>query len=373
MKAITEFRWFGWLTLAIVAGYFVVGLWPFDFRPPNHVRWLANRAGLQFEPGGVAYDPDVLPAQNSSNAAGQSANFTVELWVEAGGAPATDVFHLLTIHNRSLPSDFILCQWQNEILLRAAIQNPRPHKINEVGVDNALPPGQAHFIAVRGNENGTDFFLDGQPAGHFPQFVLTTNALAGQLILGNGSSGKNPWTGKWLGLAIFNRALATAEIASHQARWTQGRALQLTNDSSVAALYLFDEGGGQHAKDSSAHHHALAIPDYFHPVHKEFLIPPWKDLSYDHPDYQDIAVNISGFLPFGFCFFLHLNFRKKNQPAANILRAVFAGAAISLAIEITQAWLPGRDSSATDVLANVLGAWLGAVLARAMCRKIAAG
>ena len=33
-----------------------VGLWPFNFRPPNHVNWLKDRVGLSFQPDGIAYD-----------------------------------------------------------------------------------------------------------------------------------------------------------------------------------------------------------------------------------------------------------------------------------------------------------------------------
>ena len=153
--------------------------------------------------------------------------------------------------------------------------------------------------------------------------MLKPAALEGQLILGNDSAGKHPWSGSLLGLAIYNRALTAAEIADHHDLWTQGRARQLANAAGLTALYLLNEGGGSRVEDSSGNHHQVIIPKIFQPVHKEFLIAPWKDEFYDGPDYSDITVNILGFIPFGFCFFLHRRSVRPNHLAANFLFVVF--------------------------------------------------
>lgn len=364
MKRLFDCRWFGWLSVVIVAGYFIVGLWPFAFHSPNRVSWLAGRPGLHFEKCGVAYDPGLLPASDSNSATNPSANFTLEIWAEADIEPNDNVYNLLTIHNDRLPAEFVICQWQREFLLRATIQHPfTRRKISEVGVCDALLVGKPRFITIRGDDAGTDFFTNGLPAGHYPQFVLRPEALDGQLILGNDSSGKHPWSGSLFGLAIYNRALAATEIAGHHQLWLQGQARQLTNEAGLTALYLFDERGGQRAADSSGNQHHVIIPEIFRALHKEFLIPPWKDISYDRPNYSDIAVNILGFIPFGFCFFLHRRFVRPNQPAVNFLFVVLVGALVSLTIEIIQAWLPNRVSSTTDLLTNTFGTLLGAVLA----------
>ncbi|MGB7768468.1 MAG: VanZ family protein [Verrucomicrobiia bacterium] len=367
MKGIPNGRWFGWLSLVIVAGYLVVGLWPFAFRPPNRVSWLANHAGLHFEPHGIACDPAPLPMPGLNAATGKSANFTLELWLAAQHEPANNVFDILTIHNPSLPFDFTLCQWKQDFLLRATTrQTTTTGKIPEVGVDDALPEGKPRFITVRGNGAGTDFFLDGLAAGNFPQFVLDAAALDGQLILGNNATGKHSWTGRLFGLALYNRALNTAEIARHHTLWTQGHAAQLSNAPGLRALYLFDEGRGQQAEDSSGNRHHVVIPMVFQPIHRELLIPPWKDIAYDRPDYSDIVINILGFLPFGFCFYLYRCSLRPNQRAASAVLVVFTGAAVSLTIEVIQAWLPNRTSSITDLLTNTAGTLLGVALALAI-------
>jgi hypothetical protein len=370
VKSLFDCRWFGWFSAAIVVGYFIVGLWPFAFRPPNRVSWLADRAGLHFEKSGVAHDPESLPSPASNDTTNLSANFTVETWVEADGEPGGNLFHILTIHNKQQDLDCILCQWNQHFILRAPSQRPppAPHP-SEVDII-VLQAQTPRFITVRGDESGTDFFLDGLPAEHYPQFIIKPEALAGQLIVGNDDTGKHPWVGNLFGLALYNRALDAAEIARHHALWTQGRARELTNAPGLTALYLFDEGGGQTAADISSNHHHLVIPEIFRPVHREILIPPWKDLAFMGPDYTDIAVNILGFMPFGFCFFLHRWFARPKRPAKNILFVVLVGFVISLTVELIQAWLPNRVSSITDLLTNTTGTLLGAVLAWFILSKI---
>jgi hypothetical protein len=172
-------------------------------------------------------------------------------------------------------------------------------------------------------------------------------------------------------LALYNRALNPTEIAWHRALWTRGRARQLMRVPGLTALYLFDEGRGQQANDYSGNGHHVIIPGVFHPVHRDLLIPPWKDLSYNRPDYSDIAINVLGFLPFGFCFFLYRHARRPHRLVTNALLVVLAGLAISLTIEVTQAWLPSRTSSITDLMTDTAGALLGVALALAVRHKVA--
>ena len=361
---------FGWLSLALVIGYFIVGWWPFAFRPLNQVSWLPDRAGWAFADDGIAYDPEPLPSTGAIGVGEQAASYTVELWVEAGVKPATDVFHLLTIDDGRLPSPFVLCQWQKEIILRAAIRESRSlRRIHEVGVDGALAEHKARVITITGSGTGTDFYLDGVLAGHFPEFILDPEVLSGRMILGNAASGKHSWVGHFFGLAMYPKALSVAEIAQHQALWTQNHTRQLMNASNLMALYLFDEGSGRWAEDHSTNRHQLMIPAIYQPLRKEFLMPPWRDVSYHAPNYRDIVVNVLGFIPFGFCFFLHRRWHGSAPKFADALFVIVAGAAISLSIETIQVWLPNRVSSMTDLLCNTAGTLFGVLLARAIRRR----
>lgn len=370
LRSVSDYRCFGWLSVALVVGYFLVGWWPFAFRPLNQVRWLPDRAGLDFADDGIAHDFEALPDSGKPRVAGQPANYTVELWVEAGVKPATDVFHLLTLHDGQLPSPFVLCQWRQAIILRAATRDPRSaRRIHEVGVDGALEERRVRLITVTGSGAGTDFYLDGMRVGHFPEFVLDPEVLAGRMILGNSPAGKHSWVGRFFGLALYSRALEATEIAQHHAAWTRGLAPQFVNDPGLRALYVFDEGRGQRAEDRSRNRHWLTIPAIYRPFDNEFLVPPWRDMAYEGPDYRDIAVNIMGFVPFGVCLFLHRRRTASAPRFADALFVVVAGGVISLTIETIQVWLPTRASSLTDLLANTVGTLLGVLLALALRLK----
>jgi VanZ family protein len=200
---------------------------------------------------------------------------------------------------------------------------------------------------------------------HYPGFTVPNSRLNGRLILGNAAEGKHPWTGNLSGLAIFNRALGASEVAQHYAVWTSHQAEHLAAESGLAALYRFDEGNGQWANDLSTNRHRLLIPERYDVLRKRVLELDPIQMS----DLNDIAINILGFMPFGFIVFGYRRLAKPDGRGWNVVWAVCAGAAISLAIELTQGWLPNRTSSTTDLLTNTLGTFLGALLARKMQSK----
>jgi VanZ family protein len=93
-------------------------------------------------------------------------------------------------------------------------------------------------------------------------------------------------------------------------------------------------------------------------------------VSYNRPNYSDIVINVLGFLPFGFCFFLHRHVRRPQRLVSNALLVVLAGVAISLTIEVAQAWLPSRTSSMNDFLTDTAGTLLGVALALAVRQNV---
>lgn len=75
-------------------------------------------------------------------------------------------------------------------------------------------------------------------------------------------------------------------------------------------------------------------------------------------DVPSLITNVFLFLPIGFLFRLNRG-RNRDRFCA---KALGLGILLSSAIEFTQLFVPGRGTQVTDVLANGLGAWLGAMV-----------
>jgi len=88
-----------------------------------------------------------------------------------------------------------------------------------------------------------------------------------------------------------------------------------------------------------------------------FLSAPW-------PRYitlQDVAVNVAAYIPLG--LLLSAGFGARFGPASGAAAATLLGALLSLLMESIQMFLPIRIASNVDLLANSLGALVGAMAA----------
>jgi hypothetical protein len=73
----------------------------------------------------------------------------------------------------------------------------------------------------------------------------------------------------------------------------------------------------------------------------------------------DVALNVAIFIPIGWGLRRAAR-RLDRAPRTLMLVAVILAAAFSLGMEAVQVWLPNRYSSLADVLANTIGATVGA-------------
>jgi VanZ family protein len=80
----------------------------------------------------------------------------------------------------------------------------------------------------------------------------------------------------------------------------------------------------------------------------------------------DVVLNVLAYLPFGFLVAL---IPRRRRPAVRAAIAVATGAALSFCLETTQMFLPSRDASALDLVANTAGMLLGALGAVALVRS----
>ena len=96
-------------------------------------------------------------------------------------------------------------------------------------------------------------------------------------------------------------------------------------------------------------------------------IAPWIFLASPLPKYWtgfDVFANALGYVPLG--FLLALSALRSGRARYALGLATLVGGVLSLAMESLQSYLPARVPSSVDLALNILGAWLGAVLAWAM-------
>jgi VanZ family protein len=92
-----------------------------------------------------------------------------------------------------------------------------------------------------------------------------------------------------------------------------------------------------------------------------FLLAPWSARWFRY----DILLNIVAYVPLG--FFTGL-VPRRMVPARRVAIGVLCGFALSFVMETLQTFLPRRDASTIDLLANTAGALIGGALAGALTR-----
>ena len=352
----------GIICLLITLVILFAGLWPFDFAPVNKVEWIQNGNGIRFYGQGAVFSQEPLVIHKTAS---RNSSVTIELLVRPHKETVNRVRTILTLFDGNQPEPFMVGQWKKELIIRVpAVKASDRTRYREISVDNAFIKETTHLIAVTSSKERTDVYINGKLSGRFPRYSLIPQdrGLSGRILLGNSPDGNNPWNGTIIGLAIYNDALDGQDARDHYSSWQHpGQQLFLANKKPIA-LYLFNEHVGKQIADHSGHRNDLVMPASFHPLRKTFLEMPGKDQWFRRSNLTDIAINLFGFVPFGFFLSAWL-LQVKNLTASRVLSiSIFSGFCLSLAIELTQVYIPTRDSSLMDVISNVLGASIGVFL-----------
>jgi VanZ family protein len=210
------------------------------------------------------------------------------------------------------------------------------------------------FVTITSSEEGT--VLNWIAGDRFAkQYAgLTPMNYVGRVLVGHGATKGAAWSGEVYGLAVYDRAIRTEEIAQHYAQWLAGNPALLGE----RALYAAND------RDHIVHNRAGGAPDLVIPEQYWPLTPSILEIPrpFRHSDVLDSIVNILGFIPFG--YFVMCYFRGAAHDVRDpFLRTTIIGLLTTLAIEILQVFLPSRDSSLLDVINNVIGSVAGAFLA----------
>ncbi len=354
------------ISLAICVCYFVVGFWPFNFRPQNRVSWLADGNGIHFEPHSIVHSQGPIDPGRASSPSAPAGSISIELWLQPQREEGGNIFPILSLYDGQLPENLLIAQWRSSLLLRVPVWDAKgQRKYREVGIA-ALSRRKPRLITMTSGPAGTFFYANGAQVKALPKLLLRPQILKGELILGNSPAGRGGWSGNLFGLALYGLQLTGPDVLRHYEIWTARRASEIAPEPGLFALYFFDQCRGNTVSDRSGGGHTLVIPQTYRVTNKPVLeLPRWES----HPslsDIEDIVVNLLGFVPFGFFFFIHRDAVRPARMFRNAAFTVVASGLISLAIELIQVYLPGRSSSLSDLMCNIGGGLAGAFLA-ALC------
>jgi hypothetical protein len=337
------------LTVTAVCLLLVATLWPFQLKPKNDVRWLANEDGLDF----FAYGTVLSSGQFAEDPGGDHEPFSLELWMEPEIVDDSNV--VIAFYTPENPRQFLIRRDLSDI----SLLHDRPGKKRaKLIAPEVVQVGRRMLVTVTAGPKGTALYIDGQIKQASASYGLSRKNLSGELVIGNSPVGNDTWNGILRGLAIYRQELTAQEVRDHYAKWATDGAAQTLDRSSMLAFYLFRERAGNIVHNEIQPGINLTIPDHYMIWRQNFMLAPWKEFRPDKTYVNDVIVNILGFVPLGLILFPY--FAIVRQSKRPWLMSYATGAVLSLTIEILQSFLPMRYSGWTDVITNSTGTALGA-------------
>jgi hypothetical protein len=349
--------------LGLSFGVIAACLWPYNFIETNRISVLPAGEGLRFEApavpdksnaGGILYTPEGLRCR--LNPGCEEGSVSVGIRLKAATETSGCVKRIFDLRAEDGSEAFYIGQWKSYLIVRSFASGPADGKpYQEIGAADALTAAKQSSVTVSSNLDGTAIFIEGRLAKLFPgvRILREGETLAGHRVhLGNSPDINCPWSGEIYELAIYGRgngpghAIERGGIETFHNGTVTGKAV---------AFYRFGGMEAERIADASGNRNDLSAP------RRLFFDKPVLHLT-GLPELgtADFLLNSAGFIPLGFIYFLR-QYRASRKPVwQSAAASVAMGAALSLAVELMQVWLPTRDSSLADLVANTAGALMGA-------------
>jgi hypothetical protein len=341
------------VSVCVLIVILVAGLWPFH-APKNGVSWLKERKGIFFGKHG-----SILSAKPFESNSSQSAkSCSLEIWLEPSRVDRSGAIVAFYVPARRVVS-FELIQWRGNLVLESESPDPVAKRAHTYFAD-VFRPTKPIFLTISSSQAGTVLYVDGTLVKRNSNFSVSNRDLTGQLIIGNEPSTLYDWSGKVMGLAVYDRELSPSEVEQDFANWTKGNQPDWTSNHGVTARYTFEEGTGSVARNDIDSATNLLIPEQFFVFHEQFLERPWDEFHADWHYWKDVGINVGGFIPLGFFFSAYLFTTGKIKRTTWL--TIVLGFTVSFTIEVLQAFLPTRKSGMTDIITNTFGTATGAIL-----------
>ena len=348
-----HWRWMPLVAVTLIMLW--AGLDPKGYRFRNEVEWIEGRAGVRFGRFGRVETAPFLSLERA--AALNQGGYAMEVELDPAPDPHGGFRVLASFHSGSDATQLIVAMWRSQLIVMNGDDYNNKRRLPRITADTAKFPKGPLLLTISSTTNGTSLYLNGKPVATSAKLHLTLPGEPGSgcLVLGNSASASQPWLGVISFFSLLSRPLTASEVES---RWrTQGAPSASTAEALL--LFRFEEGGGSTIRNHGTLGAPLMIPPRLHALGRRFLQGSLATSTPSHSLTLDTVVTFIGFMPFGAALAIVL---RPRAPRRIILITLFIGFALSLTIELTQAWMPSRDSSLRDLLLNTAGAPLGAWL-----------
>ena len=354
------------VSLLLCGALLLAGLWPFNFREQNRTIQLPDGKGLRFSApvrpsmknrGGMVFTPTPLTCRPKDSC--EAGELTIEIELSADSEESSCLKRIVELRQADGREAFFISQWKSWLIVRSFKQptaGGNPH--DEIGIDGFFIAGRTGVLTVVSGPSETAIYVDNRPGGKTLAAALLSQdqTLDGHyLYLGNSPELSCPWAGSILSLAIYGKALTADDLLERQMLRTDGRWPCGNSSREAVACYHFEGLISEFIPDLSNSANDLWKPDHLVFKKRSISLPTGKASFF-----IDGALNLFGFIPIGFLLCLRLRCSGRRSAKNRLIFSAAAGFALSLAIEWIQVWLPGRDSSALDVIWNTAGTALGA-------------
>jgi hypothetical protein len=346
------------LCVVVLAIILVAGLWPFH-SPKNDVAWLANENGIRIGSHGCILSSEPFRAQDFAD----DGSGSLEAWIKPD-LSSKGRRTILAFEGPGDDSTAFSAQQDGRTLIlqrKNADENGTLHTA-ESSIVGVLSDDSRVGLTITLGPHDTNVYRNGVLAATSHISGKSVSTFEGRLVLGSAMNVGGNWRGQVYGLAIYGRKLMPEEVASHYEEWVKSRRLMATHQELPIASYPFTERAGNIVHEQFGSQNSLLIPARYVVLHPEFLSLPWRHFRSTPGYWEDVAINILGFVPFGFSFFAYFSMVRETKHAA--LLVILLGFLTSLSIEVLQAWLPTRNSGVNDLITNTLGSGLGVLLFR---------
>jgi VanZ family protein len=340
------------LCIVVMGITLTAGLWPFSFYVENQVRWSAEQQGLYFGDHGMAVSSGKFAGLGN----GATKDCSIEMWVQA--AQSWDSSTLLAFYERQIPSRFELKQSGDDLAFAVAHAGPSEQtKKQTIYVDHVFRKGQRVFITLTQISGIFSIYVNGVLEKATRNLEMRSDDFTGILIVANTPYGDLSFNGTIRGLAIYDRGLDRNEVSEDYAAWKRDRKLIAEKKVQPYLLYLFDEQAGKIVHNVGKAGPDLEIPKYYSIFQPGFLVPFWREYRANWDYLKDLAINVFGLVPLGFCFAALMAWLINRE--RSLLYVTLLGFSVSLTIEILQSYMPTRFSGTTDLITNTSGTALG--------------